>query len=63
LMGITTVFDKPNGKCRSDACTQFPSRLHGSSGAEERVMPNPNLQLSHTVPGVPPSSGTSGSEL
>ena len=58
LMDITAVFDEPNGKYRKDTYTHFPSRLHESSGAEERVLPNPKLQLSHTVIGAPPSSGT-----
>src|SRR5271165_2436788 len=57
-MGITAVFDELNGNGRSDTYTHFPSRLHESSGAEERAMPNPKAQLSHTVIGAPPSSGT-----
>src|SRR5271167_531709 len=57
-MGITAVFDELNGNCRSDTYTHFPSRLHESSGAEERAMPDPKVQLSHTVIGAPPPSGT-----
>lgn len=44
MMGIKAVFDEPNGKDRSDTYTHFPSRLHESKGAEERVVPNPKLQ-------------------
>src|SRR5450631_4677364 len=57
-MGITAVFTEPNGKCRSDTYTHFPSRLHESSGAEERAVPYATLQLSHMGIGAPPSSGT-----
>src|SRR6266403_2019346 len=49
LTGITAVFDEPNGKCRRDTYTHFPSRFHESIGTEEREMPNPKPQLSHTV--------------
>src|SRR6266436_4604082 len=57
LTGIITVFDEPTGNGRSRTYTQFPSRLHETSGAEKRTEPNPTLQLSHTVVGAPPSSG------
>src|SRR5258708_2883821 len=58
LTGIAAVFDEPNGKCRSDTYTHFPSRLHAINGAEERAVPYPTLHLSHTGIGAPPSRGT-----
>ena len=58
LTGTMAVFIDPKGSCRRDTYMHFPSRLHMTIGDEVRAVPNPMLQLSHTVVGDPPARGT-----